>query len=88
MDSSGDADRFDDADDEVDLTEEDFDARMAAGAPIMLIGLAARAGLRERVDDYYTLQISDSKIVPSSAGRWGHAPQTLSDEFAPVMSMA
>jgi hypothetical protein len=72
--------------DELDLTEDEFDARMARGEPVLVIGFAARPLLRERVEDYYTLQVSDSSTVPTSAGRWGGGP--LPDPLAQVASLA
>lgn len=74
--------------DELDLTEDEFDARMAAGEPVIVVGFGARAYLRERFEDYYTLQMSDSGLVPTSTGRWGSGPQPFADHQAPVASPA
>lgn len=73
---------------ELDMTEDEFDAGMVGGEPVMVIGVAAWPIPRERVEDYYTLQISDSRAVPVSAGRWGSGPQLLPDQLAPVASAA
>jgi hypothetical protein len=54
--------------DETELTEEEFDARMAAGEPVLVTGVGA---LRERFEDYYSLQITQPGTVAISAGRWG-----------------
>jgi hypothetical protein len=74
--------------DEADLTENEFDTMLAAGEPVIVMGFAARRYLYERVEDYYTLQISDPRIVPASAGLWGGGPLSLSDDQTPVASHA
>lgn len=62
--------------DELDLTEDEFDARAAAGDPVVVIGLALAARLHTRLEDYYTLQMTDPRAVATSAGRWGGGPQS------------
>src|SRR5690348_9558043 len=74
--------------DEADLTEDEFDAMLAAGEPVIVMGFAARGYLHERVEDYYTLQVSDPRIVPASAGPWGGGPLSLSDDRTPIASHA
>src|SRR6185437_4935758 len=64
---------------ETDMTEDEFDARMAAGQPALLVGFAARARLYERVEDYYTVQVSDSVTLPTSGGGWGVPLQSQGD---------
>jgi hypothetical protein len=73
--------------DEVDLSEEEFDARMAAGHPVMIIGSEARAQLYERVEDYYTLQVSPPGTILASSGTWGGSAQSL-DQISPLASVA
>jgi hypothetical protein len=74
--------------DELDLTEDEFDARAAAGEPVMVIGLAVASRLHTRLEDYYTLQKSDPRAVATSAGRWGGGPQSPVDRQAQVASAA
>ena len=87
MDAPENLDQFDDdADDELDMSEDEFDARMAACEPVMVVGYAARPQLRQRVEDYYTLQKSDSRTASMSAGRWAGGPQSMDDRLTAIPS--
>lgn len=84
MTGPGERDSRDDMD-ELDLAEDEFDGRFADGEPVMVVGWASGAQLRDRVEDYYSLQMSDSTML-SSAGRWAVGPRWLSDQDVPLVS--
>jgi hypothetical protein len=92
MSVAGEAEGFDapedESDEELELTEDEFDARWAEGQPVMVIGFAARAQLRERIEDYYTLQMSDSRSLATSAGVWGSSTSLHIADQAPLLSNA
>lgn len=72
--------------DDTNLTEDEFDARFAAAEPVVVVG-GARAQLREHVEDYYTLQMSNSTTL-TSAGRWGEGRRLVDDQKTPLVSHA
>jgi hypothetical protein len=69
---------------ELDLTEDEFDAKFAAAEPVIVV---AHAPLRKHMEDYYTLQMSDSTIL-TSAGRWGEGRLSTDDQETPLVSYA
>ncbi len=79
---------IDDELDETDMTEDEFDARMAAGQPALVVGYVAKARLFDRVEDYYTVQVSGSSTLLTSGGQWGALPQSTGDHEASVLSAA
>jgi hypothetical protein len=71
--------------DKLDLTEDEFDARFAEGEPVIVVGRDSPAWPPRRVEDYYTLQMSDSTTL-ASAGRWAVGPRWVSDQDVPLVS--
>lgn len=84
----GSYDAPDDGLDEFDLTESDFDAAFAAGEPVVVVGRSAHPQWPRRVEDYYTLQVSDSRTLVTSSGRWGESSYRLNDDESPLFSTA
>ncbi len=72
-----------------DLTEDEFDVGWSAGQPVLVVGYEARAQLRGRVEEYYTLQVSDARAIHASAGPSGGAVQRwVTNEYAGLVSTA
>jgi hypothetical protein len=71
--------------DEIDVTEDEFDAMMATAEPVAIFAAVLARRPRTAFADYYTLTVSDPSTVPSS-DRWGNGLQGRPVMFAPVTS--
>jgi hypothetical protein len=66
-----DADEFD----EIDVTEQEFDQMMATSELVTIETIPRYHRQPETVEGYYTLSVSDSSALASTAGLWGSGPQ-------------